>query len=228
MKNLSNQIVVEKQYQTANNLNIRINIHDKYSTNKTGFGHWIYSHYEIPSNSVVLELGCGTADMWKSKRSLLKSNTKLILSDLSEGMLDVAKQNIGEKENVFYKRIDIENIPYEDAQFHCVIANMMLYHVPEIQKGLSEVRRVLHDDGVFYCATYGENGIILFLTKILSEFGLKDTTNKNFTLQNGDSILHQYFSSVERYDYIDSLAVTNIEDLLDYIFSFEYGRNHKN
>ena len=33
--------VIEKQYQTAKNLNTRISIHDKYSTNHQPFGEWI-------------------------------------------------------------------------------------------------------------------------------------------------------------------------------------------
>lgn len=32
-------------------------------------------------------------------------------------------------------------------------------HVPNLDKGLSEVKRILTEDGEFYCATYGENGI---------------------------------------------------------------------
>lgn len=86
--------------------------------------------------------------------------------------------------------LDIQEIPYHDAAFNVVIANMMLYHVPDIDKGLAEVRRVLRKDGHFYCATYGEHGIIEYLSKIL--FALK---------------------------YIDSLAVTNIDDMMDYIHS---------
>lgn len=35
-----------------------------------------------------------------------------------------------------------------------VIANRMLYHVPDLNKGLSEARRVLKNGGPFYCATY--------------------------------------------------------------------------
>ncbi len=45
------------------------------------------------------------------------------------------------------------------------------------------------------------------------------TSNKNFTLQNGTTILRRYFSEVRRADYVDSLAVTDIDDLMDYIAS---------
>lgn len=219
MENIANKSVVEKQYKTADNLNTRISIHDKYSTNKMGFGNWISSHYDIPVNGNILELGCGTGDMWKSKLSILENGTKLLLSDFSEGMVSTARQNVGENDKVSYEVIDIENIPCETGKFHRVIANMMLYHVPDIDKGLSEVSRVLADDGYFYCATYGENGIVPFLARLLADFGLTDTTNKNFTLQNGYAILSKHFSDVERFDYVDSLAVTDLEDILDYIYS---------
>lgn len=96
---------------------------------------------------------------------------------------------------------------------------MMLYHVPDLNRGLSEVNRVLKKDGYFYCATYGENGIIPFIADLLKDYGITDTTNKNFTLQNGNRILKKYFSEIRRLDYEDSLAVTDIDDILDYICS---------
>ena len=87
----------------------------------------------------VLELGCGTGDMWKNSQSLIKACSKLILSDFSEGMVATTKSNIGNYENTEYKVIDIQEIPYENETFDVVIANMMLYHVPDIDKGLNEV-----------------------------------------------------------------------------------------
>ena len=95
----------------------------------------------------------------------------------------------------------------------------MLYHVPDIDKGLAEVQRVLKRGGLFYCATYGEHGIVEYLSKILSAYGVEDNINKNFTLQNGYEILNKTFSKVDKLEYIDSLAVTNVDDMIDYIYS---------
>ena len=219
MSNINDMSVVKRQYANANNLNTRISIHDKYSTNKMGFGNWIVSNYRIDKGIKVLELGCGTGDMWKNRESLISLCSKLTLSDFSEGMVATTKSNIGEYDNVEYKVIDIQEIPYEDETFDVVIANMMLYHVPDIDKGLAEVRRVLKRGGHFYCATYGEHGIIEYLSKILSAYGVEDNINKNFTLQNGYKILNKTFSRVEKLEYIDSLAVTNIDDMVEYIYS---------
>ena len=219
MSNINNRSVVKQQYANANNLNTRISIHDKYSTNKMGFGNWIVSNYRIDKGMKVLELGCGTGDMWKNRENLINLCSELTLSDFSEGMLATTKSTIGEFDNVEYKVIDIQEIPYEDETFDVVIANMMLYHVPDIDKGLAEVRRVLKRGGIFYCATYGEHGIIEYLSKILSAYGVEDNINKNFTLQNGYEILSKTFSKVEKLEYVDSLAVTNTDDMVEYIYS---------
>lgn len=210
---------VKQQYAAADNLKTRISIHDKYSTNKMGFQNWIVSNYCIKENMKVLELGCGTGVMWKNREALISLCSKLILSDFSEGMITAAKNNVGTYDNVEYKLIDIQKIPYEEETFDIVIANMMLYHVPDIKKGLAEVRRVLKSGGNFYCATYGEHGIVEYLSRILSAYDIEDNVNKNFTLQNGKEILYESFSEVKRLDYADSLAVTDMDDMVEYIYS---------
>lgn len=216
---INDKEVVQKQYENAANLNTRISIHDKYSVNKQGFGNWITSQYQITVGIRILELGCGTADMWKDNISLLNNCSELVLTDLSEGMLTTARKNMVNVQNVTYQVVDIQEIPFKSNSFDIVIANMMLYHVPDLKKGLSEVKRVLKEGGSFYCATYGENGIVPFIADLLKPYGAEGRVNKNFTLQNGKQILAQYFSSIEMREYIDSLEVTNVDDMLDYIYS---------
>ena len=219
---LNDHNVVQEQYKTGDNLNTRISIHKKYSINKTGFGNWILSHYKLTPDIKILELGCGTGDMWKENLHLLSEGSQLYLTDISEGMVASAKNTLGEHANISYRIADIEAIPYESGLFDGVIANMMLYHVSDLDKGLSEVKRVMSDKGHFYCATYGENGIVPYIAGLLREYGVQDTTNKNFTLQNGYDILKKHFFVVQRFEYEDSLAVTDIDDMLDYIYSVSY------
>ena len=219
MSTINNQQTVKEQYANAGNLNTRISIHQKYSTNKMGFGNWIFSNYKITEGMKVLELGCGTGDMWKGHEDLMNTCSKIILSDFSEGMLENAKVNIGENKTVEYRVIDIQDIPFEAESFDVVIANMMLYHVPDMSRGLSEVCRVLKKSGTFYCATFGEHGIMEFISKALNAYGIEDNMNKTFTLQNGQEILKPFFSDIQKLNYEDSLAVTEIDDLIDYIYS---------
>ena len=219
MNQLTNSGVLAIQYGTSEKLNTRISIHSKYSTNKQGFGNWIYTHYQFPENASVLELGCGTGDMWKGKGELISRCSRLVLSDFSGGMLDQAKETLAGEAGIEYRVIDIQEIPFPDRSFDAVIANMMLYHVPDLPKALREVRRVLKENGTFYCATYGENGMMQYIGSLFTGHGIETMVNTNFTLQNGREALTPFFADVERANYIDSLAVTDVEDLVEYIYS---------
>lgn len=219
MSAMNDKESVQKQYKNADNLNARISIHDKYSVNKLGFGNWIISNYQVADGMRILELGCGTSSMWRNHGDTIEKCSELWLTDLSEGMLEEACANIGELSNVTYQVVDIQEIPFKANSFDIVIANMMLYHVPDLKKGLSEVARVLKDDGKFYCATGGERNIMQFVADLFKPYGVDYRANNNFTLQNGKQKLIEYFSKVEMLEYVDSLEVTNIDDLVEYIYS---------
>ncbi len=210
---------VRTQYSSTNGLNIRIAFHDMYSTNKYGYGNWILSNYEIYEGAKVLEVGCGTAGMWVGHDDLIARCGFLMLTDMSEGMMSAARENIGERKNAAYALADIQNIPFEDDSFDVVIANSMLYHVPKIECGIREVRRVLKNEGVFYCATYGEHNFTDVLADWFELDGESFKPNHNFTMQNGERILMTAFTNVEARFYEDSLHITNIDDLADYLRS---------
>jgi ubiquinone/menaquinone biosynthesis C-methylase UbiE len=210
---------VTEQYSNSTNLNTRISIHEKYSVNQLGFGNWLYQQYEFNDNMRILELGCGTGDLWMKHIDHLHHEDSLILSDFSEGMVEIVRNKFSYNSRVSFEQINIEAIPYEAETFDMVIANMMLYHVPDLQKGLQEVNRVLKTGGTFYCATFGENGIQGYLTNTLGGYGIHIDINGSFTLQNGADILKNHFAVVDRRDYIDALEVTETEDLLDYLYS---------
>ncbi|MBR4501448.1 MAG: GNAT family N-acetyltransferase [Clostridia bacterium] len=218
---ISDVDTVRKQYGTASRLNTRISIHSKYSTNKQGFGNWITSHYRLRKGMAVLELGCGTGEMWLGKGEIIGGCSRLILSDFSEGMLNKAKETLCGQEGIEFRIVDIRDIPFADHEFDAVIANMMLYHVTDLEKGLREVRRVMKDDGTFYCATYGENGMMKYICGLFEDRHIRETVNDAFTLQNGERKLKTVFSDVERFLYEDSLEVTDAGDMVDYIYSLQ-------
>ena len=219
MAALNREAAVKAQYASAANLSTRMSIHAKYSTNRQGFGNWIAAHYPVSEGMEVLELGCGTGDIWLGRKDLIASCSRILLTDFSEGMLVKAKDTLKAYPGIEYAAADIRAIPCPDSSFDLVIANMMLYHVPDIPKALSEVRRVLRGGGTFCCATYGEHGILEYLAGLFAGYGVRDEMNHTFTLQNGEAQLRAYFGEVTRYDYEDSLEVTDVRDLADYIAS---------
>ena len=210
---------IKKQYSTADNLNIRISLHKKYSVNREGFGSWIFSNYKIFEGMSVLELGCGNGEMWVGKKNVIRRCSRLILSDLSDGMLNSAKEKLKDQNGIEYRKIDIEDIPFPDREFDVIIANMMLYHVSNLSNALKEVSRVLKDDGTFYCATYGENGMMEYIELLFDDFPISSVYNYSFTLQNGEGKLIRYFPNVQKLLYEDALEVTDADDMIDYICS---------
>ncbi|MDD2649127.1 MAG: class I SAM-dependent methyltransferase [Eubacteriales bacterium] len=208
-----------QQYKTPKNLNTRISIHNKYSVNKLGFSNWLFSQYKLESGMRVLEVGCGNGEAWKGRLQALDTLSKLVLTDLSDGMLAAAKDALGENERLSFVKADVQALPFESASFDAVIANIMLYHVPDIGRGLSEIARVLSRGGCLYAATFGENGIASYVADMLKPYGCDFRQNLNFTLQNGEGILRAHFASVRKALYEDSLVVTCAEDLTDYILS---------
>ena len=79
--------------------------------------------------------------------------------------------------------------------------------------------RNLKNEGVFYCATYGENNFTDVLADWFELGGESFRPNHNFTMQNGEQILKTAFTNIEAKFYQDSLHITNIDDLVDYFLS---------
>ena len=91
MSTLNDTAIVKQQYATAKNLNTRISIHDKYSTNKMGFGNWIVSNYRVEKGMKVLELGCGTS-MTSLSRIPKREIKDILMKYTINGVLNVPKE----------------------------------------------------------------------------------------------------------------------------------------
>ncbi len=221
--NMSRKTVLREQYKNTDNLKLRKSLHEKYSVNKVGFQRWMFEQYPFGPRMKVLELGSGRGELWNYyfESDMLQSyEMDITLSDFSEGMVEYLLQNYSEK-RISVKKIDIINIPFEKEAFDLIIANSMLYHVKDIDSALSEVKRVLKKDGLFYCSTFGINGMTQYLYHALDELGIpyNHESNISFTLQNGMQLLQRQFGRVERRDYEDALEIDKVEDYLEYIYS---------
>lgn len=100
---------------------------------------------EIPYHT-ALDLGCGTGEMM---RLILQQNKdkSLYVIDLSEKMLEVAKEKLGNHVNLILS--DSEQLPFSDSFFDVVYCNDSFHHYPAPDKVLSEVYRVLKPNGIF-------------------------------------------------------------------------------
>ena len=216
---MENREAVKRQYATPERLNVRIAFQQRFSQNQYGFAPWLMDQYDFPPNARVLELGCGTGGMWQGRQALIDGFDELMLTDFSEGMLQDAQRNLQGMRGIQFRLADIQNLPFADDSYDFVIANMMLYHVPDRPKAIAEVRRVLKPGGTFVCATYGEDGIAPYLKRMMDGIVSMKSPNANFTLQNGAALLREQFEEVERRDYPDHFEVDDADAVVSYLMS---------
>ena len=215
-----------EQYKNAKNLNDRISLHEKYSTNKQGWFNWLFEKIDFSKVNRLLELGCGNGKLWQENKIELR-NREIFLSDISEGMVEEVRNKLGSDFNCIVA--DAEKIPFKDAYFDSIIANHVLFYLNDLNQGLKEIRRVLKPNGVLYCSTYGSKHM-KEITEIVQNFDSRiNLSNQRlydvFGLENGESILKQYFTNVQRMDYQDSLEITESKPLIDYIMSCHGNQN---
>jgi ubiquinone/menaquinone biosynthesis C-methylase UbiE len=223
--------LLKKQYRDASNLNARIALHRRFSTSDYNWFLWVFDHFDIPRGARVLELGCGPADLWRKNQHRIPDGWDITLSDFSPGMLEKAQANLADSASRFhFLRIDAQSIPFPDASFDVVIANHMLYHVPDRALAFSEIRRALKPGGRFYATTVGE-GHMVELRQWVDRFagGEAHPWRKEnlpaFTLENGAEQLSSWFEDVQLSIFEDGLVITETEPLVAYIRSMSTYRD---
>ena len=214
---------LDRMYGKQDTLSIRIRLHDRYGVNPYGWRRWVFDQYDFPPNARVLELGCGTGVVWQENRARLSQDARVTLSDFSPLMVDKARVLLGDLPGFEFEVVDIQAIPMPDACLDAVIANHMLYHVPNLNKGLSEVARVLKRGGRFYATTTGVDTMreLAEIYRKMEGQGTFSFPDKiSFTMESGRSLLEAYFERVTWRAHEDALAVTDLEDLMAYILSY--------
>jgi ubiquinone/menaquinone biosynthesis C-methylase UbiE len=211
------------QYGDAHHLDARVALHTLYSTNPYGWQRWLFEQLPLTSRQRVLELGCGPGYLWSQNVERLPANLDLMLSDFSTGMLEEARTRLEGLRDVRFEMIDAQQIPYPSASFDLLIANHMLYHIPDRQQALHEISRVTKPRG-FFCASTVGTGHMRELAELVREFDPKLPTtlisqSVAFTLQSGGSELREHFRRVDRFIYADALEITQAAPLVAYVAS---------
>jgi SAM-dependent methyltransferase len=213
--------LLREQYKDGANLSARIRLHQRFSTNRYGMMRWMFDQMQIPQNARVLELWCGTGILWRA-RVQVPRGWRVILTDMSDGMLRETRTSLARLGHSFsYMQADAQSIPFRDASFDAVIANHMLYHVPDIPRALAEFRRVLKPSGFCYAATMGLANMQEMNELAARFFSIPRMTESTarFGLESGEAYMRDAFSEVKLVRYPDSLVVTEAQPLMDYICS---------
>jgi SAM-dependent methyltransferase len=118
------------------------------------------------------------------------------------------------KEAIFKMSALPTTIDFPTGYFDLVVCAYSLYFFPDI---LPEVKRVLHNGGVFVIITHSES--MLEEGKRFFDFKNLRTIIENFSAENGEAILKKHFQSITSIDYHNSLIFHkgDEEDLALYI-----------
>lgn len=210
------------QYKTSANLASRAGLHARFSTNPYGWIRWAFDQLDLWPGARALEVGGGPGWLWRENLERLPLGLGIFFSDFSAGMVNEARQALAADARFVFINLDAQAAPFPPACFDLVIANHMLYHVPDLPRAVREMARALKQDGRLCAATNGPRHM-QELSAIVHEFEPRLTPEAGppmgFTLENAAQILGREFARVEVRRYPDALRVTKARPLADYIYS---------
>jgi SAM-dependent methyltransferase len=219
----------EDQYSDDRNLRRRQALHQRYSTSTLNWSNWLFDQFApLMSTQVsILEVGAGTGSMWIANAKRLPSGTMVTVTDFSPGMLAIAERGLAEAGvGAHMELADVQALPFASGSFHGVVADHMLYHVPDRTKALGEIARVLRPDGWLAAATNGSKHLAE-LDQLIAQFVGPDAVLPTlpFSLENGSDQLHEWFGTVgqRRFPPPGDLEVTDPQPIVDYIRSLPGG-----
>lgn len=138
-------------------------------------------------HSQVLEVGCGDGRFSEQIRDEL--GARVVAMDFSPGMAGQAALR-----GLDVQVGDIQLMPWPDDLFDVVVANWMLYHVPDLDRGLQEIRRVLRPGGRLIASTMG----LRHMREMWDRVGDEGTAPAlAFSTENGAEVLGRHFAIVE-------------------------------
>ena len=218
-----------EQYRDASNLYARIALHEQFSTNPHGLPLWIFDQLDLPDDARILEIGCGSGTLWAENTTRIPKGWQITLTDASPGMICEAQQRLSGSRSFRFQVANAQELPFSDESFDAVIAAHMLFHVPDRNKVFSEIVRILRDGGHLYAVTNAikhMHGMVAMLRVLDPEWSHEsiNTDLPTFNLQNGAEQLSAWFNKVALLGYEDSLAVTEVKPLVDYLLSTMRGQ----
>lgn len=112
---------------------------------------YMYKHIgDAAAGKIVLELATGPGLI---ANHIADKASKVVATDFSPEMINQAKKN-GTADNVVFEIADASDLSYADKSFDIVVIANALHVIPNPEKVLGEIDRVLKDGGLLICPTY--------------------------------------------------------------------------
>lgn len=200
---------VREQYASETNLAARASLYEE--TTGPSAGDLAFEAVAEVAPRRLLEVGCGTG--WFSARVQRELGAEVVAVDQSERMVDLARA-----EGVDARVADVQLLPFADAEFDCVAANWMLYHVTHLDRGLAEISRVLRAGGRLVAVTVGTDHLFE-LWDLVGAAEERGSRELSFSTENGEPALRRHFDRVEARDASGTVTIRDPAAIARYVES---------
>ena len=155
----------------------------------------------------VLEVGGGWGEL--AARIRAGTGARVVSTDLSPRMAGLARGR-----ELPVALADVQSLPFRDSAFDAVVANAMLYHVPDLDRGLAEIVRMLAPAGRLVATTFAHD-------HLAEVWDLVDGpgVGLSFNAENGARVLGTHFGSVEVRPGGGTVTFPNAGELRTYVAS---------
>jgi SAM-dependent methyltransferase len=154
----------------------------------------------------VLEVGPGPGELSERIRRELGCDVAAV--DVSERMVELCRAR-----GLDARVGDIQELPFEDDSFDLVVAAWMLFHVPDLDRGLAEIARVLAPGGSLLAVTNSEH----HLAQARDHAGVSMVGRVSFSSENGEEALRRHFAHVLRIDVEGTVTFADGEAIRAYV-----------
>lgn len=140
-------------------------------------GDEVIRSLKLKDTDTVLDVAAGTGEPGLTIAAIVK-NGNVVITDLAEGMLEVARDHATKKGITNYKTVacDVCELPFKDETFDAVSCRFGFMFFPDMLMAAKEMARVLKPGGRLATAVWGTPDKNAWVTAIMS------TINKNMQL----------------------------------------------
>jgi SAM-dependent methyltransferase len=215
------RLALDQYAASTAKLDARAALHARFSIAPQPWHEWLFDQIALAPGEVVVEMGAGTGLLWISSHGRVPARVQLHLTDLSMAMCSRLQADTREATSV--SCMSAEQLAFRSDVADVVVANHMLYHVPDQRAALEEAARVLRPGGRAVFATNGRNHMSE-LWEILAVVGIQgaeaDATHRSFLLEDAAEIVRPVFPHAKLATFEDGLRVSDADAVAAYIESF--------
>ncbi|MCG3205117.1 MAG: Ubiquinone biosynthesis O-methyltransferase [Elusimicrobia bacterium] len=156
------------------------------------------------SGGKILDVGCGSGNLLEKL-----NGDRLVGIDLSDTLLNQARERLKDKPNCELIKADIERLPFERGLFDCVICSEVLEHVENPKLVIDEMFRVIKPQGLIVITVPNET-LINWTKRIVLAFGIKKLIAGKYPMSD-DMREEWHKHEISRSWILDMIKIQNVK-----------------